>query len=359
MKITFSNLFLSLFIATTILVSACKKPKDPTEDTIPEISRKVYVLNEGSFSNSNSSVSIFDLSQSNMFNGMFSNANDRPLGDVLNSMKVINDKAYFVVNNSDKIEYTEKFPLSSLGVINGLSEPRYIQEVSPTKAYVSEHISFGNSIGRLSIIDLTTNTITSTINVGPSPEGMHYENGKLFVCISGSNNVIVVNTSNDAIESTITVVGRPTNFVKDVNNKLWLICRGNIAYDALWNEDEANSVAGALVRIDPSASSVEQTYTFSNSLGDPSKLTINGAKNILYFTYANALYSFGIGDANLPTTPFINRRFYGVGVDPLTNIVYTGTFGFTSNEKMIRYTSAGAPIDSFSVGIGPNGFVFE
>ena len=39
-------------------------------------------------------------------------------------------------------------------------------------------------------------------------------------------------------------------------------------------------------------------------------------------------------------------------------MVYTGTYGFSEREELIRYNTAGVAIDSFTVGVGPNGFVF-
>jgi len=350
-----------LYIAalTLLLVTSCKKPNEKKSDPIPEVSKKVYILNEGSFLNSNASVSIFDLTENKMYNDMFNDANGRVLGDVLQSMTIVNGNAYCVLNNSDKIEIMGTYPLTSTGVINGLSQPRYMNVVSDTKAYVSEYISYGNPTGRISIVDLTTNTITGAITVGANPENILYFNGKAYVCISGENKIEVINTATDAIETSIVVAKGPNSIVKDASNKLWVLCGGEIAYDGSWNVDEANSIPGALVRIDPISNTVETTYTFSDNVGSPSRLQTNGIRDRVYYTYANAVYSMLLNETALPTTPLINRNFYGLGIDPVTNTIYTGTYGFSSNQKMIRYSPYGVALDSFTVGIGPNGFVFN
>jgi YVTN family beta-propeller protein len=264
----------------------------------------------------------------------------------LQSMTIVNNKAYFVVNNSNKIEITDTYPLTSLGVITGLSMPRYMQVINSGKAYVSEYINFSGAKGRLSIIDLTTNTITGSITVGVQPENMLMHNGKVYVCNSGDSTVSIVNTNNNTVESSIKVGSGPLCITKDANGKLWVLCNGQF------------SVPGVMARINPATNTVEATYTLPATSYDIFRLSINGTKDVLYYTYENALYSMGINATALPTTPFINRDFYGIGVDSISNTIYTGTDGFTSNQKVIRYTSTAVPLDSFTVGLGPSGFVF-
>jgi hypothetical protein len=170
----------------------------------------------------------------------------------------------------------------------------------------------------------------------------------------------VINTSTDVVESTITVSDGPNSIVEDANGSLWVMCGGHTEYDPVtWVPDPATSTAGALVKINPSTGMVENTFTFSEVFGSPSKLLINGSRNTLYYTYNNAVYNHSVSASGLSGTPLINRNFYGLGVDPQTENIYTGTVGFTSNQKMIRYTSSGAVIDSSEVGVGPNGFYFN
>jgi len=64
--------------------------------------------------------------------------------------------------------------------------------------------------------------------------------------------------------------------------------------------------------------------------------------------------------AALPTTAFINRSFYGLGVDPATNIIYGADAGFFSaNGKVIRFNPNGTALDSFQVAVGPTNFLFR
>jgi DNA-binding beta-propeller fold protein YncE len=63
----------------------------------------------------------------------------------------------------------------------------------------------------------------------------------------------------------------------------------------------------------------------------------------------------------LKSTPLINRSFYGLGIDPKEGIIYgADAGGFTSNGKVVRFNpSTGLAIDSITVGIGPNSFIFR
>ncbi|HWZ21724.1 MAG TPA: DUF5074 domain-containing protein [Cytophagaceae bacterium] len=345
-------------LVLTIALSSCKKSKD-TGDSTPVISQKVYVINEGNYGSGNASVSIYDASNNKVYNDLFNSANNRPIGDVLQSLTLVNGKAYFVVNNSNKIEITNAYPLTSVGVINGFKYPRYMVVANNNKAYVSEYINFsGITNGRLSIIDLSTNTVTGNIDVGIEPENMLLVNGKLYVCNSGDTLLSVINTTTDVVESKIKISDGPTALVLDANQKLWVLCEGITKYNG--DGSIASQTAGALVRIDPTSNNIEAKYTFSNAdaSGVPPSLAINGLKNQLYYGYAGVIYSQSISATSLPTMPIITRSFYGMGVDPTTGYVYIGTYGFSSNQKMIRYQSNGTPIDSIEVGVGPSRFVF-
>ena len=359
-------------LACILLLAAasCKRPNDdtgvsPVNNTNANNSsatgssdRTIYVINEGNFTSSNGSVSLYNPRTNVAQNDVFKNINNRSLGDVVQSMSIINGNAYFVVNNSNKIEIANERTMESIGVINGLSLPRYILSVNPYKAYVSEYVNYGGN-GRISIVDLSSNTIKSSIPVGGLPENMLFLNNKLYVTNSNDNTVSVINTATDVVETTITVAQGPNGIKLDASGNIWVLCAGEIAYDASWNVDPVNSIAGAFVKINPATNAVENTYTLNSKIGSPSKLCMNGAKNKFYFFYLNAVYSFDINTGIASSNALINRNFYGLGVDPIDDKIYVGTYGFTSNQQLIRYTTSGVAIDSTTVGIGTNGFVFN
>ena len=62
----------------------------------------------------------------NVENNIFSQINSFQLGDVVQSMNIIDEKAYIVVNNSSKIEVANIDSMNSIATIQGLISPRYI-----------------------------------------------------------------------------------------------------------------------------------------------------------------------------------------------------------------------------------------
>jgi YVTN family beta-propeller protein len=210
----------------------------------------------------------------------------------------------------------------------------------------------------VAVVNLSTNTVTSTIEVGGLPEKMLLHQGKLYVCNSNENTISVINTTTNSVTQTYTVHDGPSDIVLDANGKAWVLCNGKTVYDSEWNLDLANSLPGALVKLELSSGTEEEVLEFA-TLESPSGLAINGAGNKLYYLYNNGVYSHEITATSLSATPLVNRSFYGLGIDPTNEYIYGGTYGFSSNQKMIRYTPQGNPVDSFTTGIGTNGFVFR
>ena len=145
-----------LFLLALLVVAlfSCKPdptptPVDPT-DTIkphPVNLKGVFVLNEGNYQFSNASLSFYDPVADTVANNLFYKANDAPIGDVAESMALVDGKLYIVVNNSNliykvdantlKCDQTKPFKLTDF------YSPREMYFVAPNKAYVSDLIGTG------------------------------------------------------------------------------------------------------------------------------------------------------------------------------------------------------------------------
>ncbi|ALJ01403.1 YncE family protein [Rufibacter tibetensis] len=335
--------------SSTMFASSCESTDDNTEPK-GAYEHGVFILNEGQFGTPTAEVSFLSPESKDLTPDLFSKVNNRPLGDAAQSLTFIGDKAYIAVNASEKIEVVDAYSFASVGVINGLKIPRYIAALNSSKAYVTEYVGYTFSgylgTGRVSVLDLATNTVTKTINVGLLPEGLLIYNNKLYVANSGSNTISVINTATDQVESTILVGEAPKHLVLDANNKIWVL-RGGY------------STPGALIKIDPANNNALTTYNFPVGTSGAGQLTINGAKNTLYYSYNNKVYAMATSASTVPTTAIINRSPYGLGIDPETNLLYLGVGGYTSNGWAVRYQTTGTPVDSFQVRILPNGFSFR
>ena len=321
-------------------------------------SSSVYITNEGNFGTGNGSLSIYDKTTNLVSNDVFSSNNGGALlGDVVQSMECINGIGYICVNNSSTIQVIDENHLYVAAI--QVSQPRYLKQVNTSKAYASDW-----GINGIQVIDLLSNTVSSTINCGTGPEGIAVSNGFAYVCNVGGwgldSTVTVINTNTDAVETTLTVGDKPNSAVVDINGNVWILTGGFTEYDANWNV--ISETPGVLAMINTSTNTIESSLVFP--IGNhPEDLVINGAGNKLYYSdgsWSKAVYEFGINDVDLSTTPIINRSFYGLGYDPVSNEIYgSDAVDFTQQGWVYRYATSGAVIDSFQVGIIPGSFAFS
>ena len=339
-------------LAITVLAS-CKKDNIDDIYVAGNYEDGYFVTNEGNFGTGNGSISFVD-EYGAVENDVFASINSFALGDVVQSMNIINDNAYILVNGSSKIEVASVDSMYSVATIDAVS-PRYIAKVNDNKAYVTDW-----GINGVQVIDLLTNTISSTIACGTGPEGITVANGFAYVCNVGGwgldNTVSVINTTTDAVETTLTVGDKPNSVVVDVNGAVWVLTGGFTEYDDDWNV--VSETAGNLVKI--VNNTIEETYAFA--LGNhPQDLVIDDAGTTLYYSdgsWSKAVYAFDVNDTALPTTALINKSFYGLGVHG--GYVYgTDAVDFTQSGWSYKYTAEGTIIDSVQVGIIPGGYCFN
>jgi hypothetical protein len=344
-----------LVIATiALIISSCKKEDDSkfTWDN----PKGVFVVNEGTTSVS-SSVSCFGTGNSKVYNDIFKLVNGLPLGSYAQSIDTSNNNFYIMVGGSNKIEVVKKNDFKSIASISGLNTPRYFQRINSQKAYVSQWGATGTD-GTIAVIDLTTNTLKSTISgVGSGSEKMLLLNNMVYIVNAGGygndSTVVLIDPSTDAITKSIKVGYNPNSMVVDKNGMIWVLCSGYT------NASYSLTKPGALVAINPTTNTVEKNLTFS-LLKSPTSLSINAAKDQLVFIYNGAVYQQDITAASLTATAKINRSFYHISIDPSSNILYaTDPKDFSSNGLLIRYNNSFSKIDSCTVGVGAGELFFN
>ncbi|WP_162051604.1 DUF5074 domain-containing protein [Pontibacter pamirensis] len=357
------NFSRSLFVAASLLTStfaftSCDNDSDAPSGAYAEDG--VFVINEGGFNKSTASVSYYNSNTEQVQQQIFQNENNRLLGDVIQDMEIYNDRAFLVVNNSNKVEVVNAATFKSAGTIEGLSQPRYFVALNNEKGYVTEWLpanpdwSYNN--GRVSVINLEDYTVIQTIDVGVKPEQLLIAEGKLYVTNSGGNTLTVINTANDVVEQNIPITFGPNSLVLGRDNALWVLSAGNKD----WKLPESEFTAGALTKVNPSNSTITSTVSFPLTTASASKLVINGDRNKLYFSYNSGVHQFDIPTNTFNTTPLIDRSFYGLGVDPDNGYIYGGdSNSFDGDGTVHVYRPDGTKVSEFQAGIGPNGFVFN
>ncbi|MEA3504744.1 MAG: YncE family protein [Bacteroidota bacterium] len=350
------NTKILLFIALIITLSSCEDHfgEEVSTEASGKYENGLFIVNEGLYTHGSGSLSFYNDEFAEMENDIFYNANNRPLGDVPQSMTIVDTLGYVVINNSGKIEIVSLNTAISYGSISGLRSPRYFLPVSEEYAYVSDLYS-----DSLAVINLITNEISSYINISCSSEQMLKVDKKVFVANwssisspnSENNRIAIINSDLNQLNSYIEVVKEPNSMVLDKNNNLWVLCSGG--YD--------NSEIPALIQINTIDNSIIKQIDFPIN-DSPNSLMINGAGDMLYFLNQN-VYRMPITDNNIPSDSFIENDghlFYALGVDPVNNDVYVSdAMDYQQNGMVYRYNSHGVSLDFERAGIIPGKFVFR
>lgn len=342
-----------------LLLPSCVK-ENPDDAGEAGFLKGAYITNEGAFGNSNGSVSYFDTDSTYLINHVFEAVNGRPLGDVVQSMAIAGDKAFIVVNNSQKVEVVDLKTFMSIGVIDGLEYPRTFMAVDDKKGYLTD----GNFSGRVYVIDLLSLKITDTIPCGAGPEKMVLFEKKVLVANSGGwgndSTLTVIDTENDLVSATWVIGMNPADLVLDKNKQLWVLCKGKV----VWNMDFTigEETTSSLVVLDPKTGKVNKSLNIG-AVGDyywPQHLGINKSKDRILYLEAGGIFSLPLSGSTSPDQPLISKYLYGFGIDPETDLIYAlHAPSFTTSGWMFRYQSGGALVDSLEVGIGPSRIVFN
>lgn len=322
-----------------------------------------FIVNEGAFGNGNASLSFYDRSKDEVVNNVFAAVNGRPLGDQAQSMTVHEGKGYIVVQNSGKIEVINTGTYVSITTItDGLASPRYVLIVSSTKAYVSDW-GLDGVTGTVKVLNLSTNTITKSIPVGKGANGMILMNDKVYVANSGGwgkdNTISVINISTDTVVDTIEVGDNPNSIVAEQDGTLWVSSSGALAYNDDWTIDEANSSKGSISKI-VSDEEVLRLPVSKFTINGPANLTLSADRNTLYFRFDAKVFSMPVTGTSLPSEPFKEKAYYGLSVDPISgHILGFSAPNFSVGGYMEMLDESGELVDSYLVGIAPNGCAFK
>ncbi|MCH2045023.1 MAG: hypothetical protein MK212_12975 [Saprospiraceae bacterium] len=345
-------------LAYIILLGSCN-PEDPVEDLDDEIQgyseNSVFVINEGQFQVSSGTITHYNKVDAKLTQDIFRDKNNRDLGNVVQSMTIIDTFAYVVVNNSNKIEKVLLKDFSEFAQITGLEQPRYCIQVSDQVAYVSQW-GLDGVTSSVAVIDINSNQIIKTIPTAKGAEQLlKASNGKVYVaCVGGydvENKVQVINTQNHEVEQTFELDYGPNSLVEDMDGNIWVACRGHMPYSSSSLQD---TMPGSISKIDVQNSIVNTVISFNKGEGARRLLLKD---NELLFLHSGGIWSNSLGSTN--KNLWIEGNFYGFGIDPSTNIIYTAQYKGIEQAVIERYESTGEKIDSFQAGIFANGFVFN
>ena len=337
-----------------LLTTSCDK-----EESSGEYADGVFIANEGGFGSNNGSISFYSNNTDSVYNNIFYSVNNRSLGDVVQSVTVHKNKAYIVVNNSNKVEIADKNTFQEEGVISDVSLPRHFIAQENT-GYLS---CWGDN--SVKVIDLETNTVTQSIPVATGPEKMCIVGNKLYVVNTGGYSVdsvvSVIDLTSLEVVKNIIVKYSPQDIVVDKNNKIWVLCFGKVVYDIVDPYPIIEESPSKIYEIDPETDEwILEGELFQDQ--HPTQLEISN-DGVMYlgggYTFCG-IYRLEIEGGSGTLTQIVADYVYGLNIDPESNILYTlQAPSYTDPGKLKRFELDGTLLGTYECGIGPNSASFK
>jgi len=345
-----------LFLIISIYFLGCdKNPASIDDSNAPPQPALVgaFIVNEGNFQKGNASLSFYNAEKKQVFNNIFKAVNNTDLGDVANSMVIEDTLGYIVVNNSNKIEVISINTFKRIRTINlpAGSSPRNLVIVDGNKACVTN--LFRNSIF---VINLADGSILNEIAVGANPEGITYENGKVFVANSGfgaGNTISVVDLAQNKEVQTIEVGDNPQWVEIDRSDNLIVLSAGSYGSDYNSPDDDT---PGGLWKVNVKNMTLIDSLILEKGK-HPSELTVSSESNKGFFIYDGGIVRFDTDALSVTKSALVTGFFYHVRYNDVSDRLFVlDAKNFVDPGELIIYDMDGKEQERYTVGIIP-GFV--
>lgn len=354
-----SFLLVSL-LATLSLVSCSEKS---SEGPKYENDIQVVILNQGNYTEQNSSISLYSEINNTVQNRAFKFKNGFNIGGtIMGATMDIYGTMYMICSNPDKIMIldgatTECYMEDMLNGHPDLITPRNITN-DGQYLYVTvsgnQHETLPDGMdsytdSKLLIISMLSGEVVKTINIGRDAEGVLCWMGYVFVA------------HRDGI-SVILSAGNGSSVIKTIDTQAYGPAR-NLAYGN--NEHIYVSFPETgLVEIDPYSQTVVDVHEIELDY-DGVITTDRTGGNILYFVNSYdenwnssaKLNSFSIASKTVETL-LEGNYFYSVGVSPFTGNIYTAETSFSSNSILKVLNPQGHFKYEHEVGVGTCRYLF-
>lgn len=327
-----------LFIGLVAIgFTACEKEVNDNNNVTVE-TQGALVLNEGDFTANNAAISALDITNGDIDNHWFENANNYGLGKQAQDMILYNGKVYVTVTESNTLESIDPATGRSTRKSMGTLKPRSIA-ADGGKLYITCYTPA--SVVR---VDATSLNIEDTCLLGEYvPEGIAIARGKAFVAgaykytnyYALDTKVYVINLVTFDTLSPITV-GINNQKVIKINDDKIIVNWGN-GYDMPDGQSEPNGCA----IIDANTHAVTPV---NHGL---SKMDVYNGKVYGY----NAIYN---GPTNwvvinpdgtiedFPFTPEINNLAYGININPANGDFYILVADDQADGDVLSYSHNGS-----------------
>lgn len=353
---------LHVYLITLLLLTSVGCDLSQNTDSSPEL-EGLYVLNEGYFQSGNASMTVYDPSSDSVEQNAFQRRNGRPLGNVGQSMTQVGHLLYVVINNSQQVEVMSAENLQSTGTIEMITpeddtlSPRYMIPVRENIGYVTGWKEF-NSPGMVSVVDLSTNEIIESMEVGVAPEQLAQVGNRVYVANSGGRTVTIIDSEMDEKIGTIDVAAQPAAVAVDASTRLWVLSRGS--RNGTFG-DTSDDTPGKLYMIDAGNGNKLDSLTIGLDVGSaahPSGIALNNSEGVIYLR-KGGIHKIDMNTLSLTEENFIPGNFYSLDYSGRSENqrIYVGDAkSFSGAGEAYIYDIQGTVVDSFQTAVGPGDF---
>lgn len=344
-------------VALGVFCAACEN--DANEGKEPILTgayvNGILVSNEGPFNNGTGTVTYISNDLETQENNIFNKVNNADLGNIVQSIGFVDDKAYVVANNSNKITVVNRlsFELEAY-ITDGLNNPRYFT-VANGKGYVTNWGDANDDTDDfVAIINLQNNTVEGNIPVDFGPEEIVAKGNFVYVAHQGGfgqNNIIsIIDSSDQEVSKTITVGDVPNSMQFDIDGNLWVLCGGKPSFTG-------EETGGAIAKLNTVSNELSGSLEF-NETEHPNHLSSNS--NDFYYSLNGDVYKLSDTATSLPAI----SEFSGLNIYAMTTmndkLYVTDANDFASNGSLTIYDLISkSELKSFEVGIVPGGVYFN
>ena len=355
MKKLVNLLFLALIISLSF--SSCSSDDDEPieeEEEVPlgEYENGTFILNEGNGNPATASISFLG-DDGLLLNDIFRtvNPNEDEIGTYLQNMFFDETRAFIISGSANSITVVDRYTFEYIATISsGFESPRYGAVVNG-KAYVTNYADFATGDDDfMTVINLEDYT-TTTVALNNWSEKVLSENGKIYIAngyFGSGNSISVFSPQSNSIENVIDLgSGNSPNSFEIVDNTLYVLTSGF-------------GIDGKIFKINLSNNQIAQTLSIPSEIEGASNLSIE--EDTMYFTSVASVYSASINATSISSTPLLtyeSNSEYGVmyGFNAENRSLYIADGGdFASDSEMYQYSLDGSLVETFTVGVGPNGF---
>lgn len=346
MKIT---KLLTVLFAVVLLFNMSSCTSDSAEFEISPITYQngYFISNEGNFNSQGAKVTFLTRDLSLKQDDVYGyNNNKEILGDVLQTIGLNGNKAYLVINNSNKIVVVDRYTFKKLGVItNQIDNPRGIAFANDF-IYVS-NLNFSTNATSVTKYKASDYSFVSKITMTGGADKAVEAGGNIFVqnATSGYGNMITyINTSNDS-KTELTVPNGKINSTISYKSNVYTI--SSTATDSYIYKISGTGAMTPVVTL----------------TGIPSATNLQIDNDKIYFSSANKVYTTSLATPTVPASPLLTAAdggpyftLYGFNVID-GRIFASDVKQFTQESEMTVYSATtGTKLSSLKTGgLGANG----